>query len=70
MAKAARYGAKHTGRTFIYRGFLSLRSQGGLWPNPSLNRFKSTKLEIKSIGDRTRFGFRWANQVKVKSLSG
>jgi hypothetical protein len=36
-------GAKHTGRTSIYRGFCSLCSQGGLRLNPSLNGFKSTK---------------------------
>jgi hypothetical protein len=40
-------GAKHTGRTSIYRGFCSLCSQGGLWLNPSLNGFKSTKFGEK-----------------------
>jgi hypothetical protein len=54
-------GAKHMGRTSIYRGggVESLHSQGGLRPNPSLNGFKSTK-----FGDKINWG---SSTVRVRA---
>jgi hypothetical protein len=52
-------GVKHMGRTSIYRGFQSLRSQGGLRSNTSLNGFKCTK-----FGDKIDWG---SNTVWVQA---